>query len=161
MEHNPKFDEMYDFDLNGVQIRWPHLFKPDTAYESVWSVDIILPEKLAADMAKVGFLVKETEVDGEKVKFIKAKRKTHKKDGSPMYPPRVYDSGTPDRDPQKWDPNIAIGNGSVCNVKVAARYLEVGGKTRLPLYLNSVQVVNHVPYNNSPFSAVSKDNNPF
>lgn len=159
MERDNRFDEMFEFDLNGIEVMYPHLVKPDTKYESVWKVDLILPEALAESMQKVGFNVREKDYGNGEVKIITAKRKTHKRDGSAMYPPRIYDAGTPESAPKPWPSDIAIGNGSIFNLKVSAKYVEVAGKTRLPLYLNSVQVVKHVPYSVSPFGAVDPETN--
>ena len=160
MNRNPKFEEMYTFKLEGIKCMYPRLFQPDTKFESVWKVDLILPQKLADEMAAVGFNVRQKDYGDGEVNVITAKRKTHKRNGDPMYPPNVYDA-----DAARWDEAVAIGNGSVLNVQVAAQYREVGGKTRLPLYLNAVQVVELVPYHGSPFSKVGGDSggeeNPF
>lgn len=161
MNRDARFEEMFEFDLNGIECHYNYLFKPDTKYESVWKCTLILPDNVAADMAAVGFNVVEKELGGRKCQTIVAKRKTHTRDGKAMYPPRVYDAGTETTQPQLWPDDVAIGNGSVLNLKVAAIYRDVGGKVSLPLYLNAVQVVKHVPYTGSPFGSVGENNQPF
>lgn len=156
MEKDSRFLEMFEFDLDNVEIYYAFLFKPDTKYESCWKATIILPDSLALEMKNLGFNVRDKKFGDETKQVIVAKRKTHTREGKAMYPPKVVDAGTADSDPQYWDENVGIGNGSVCNLKVAARYVDVGGKTRLPLYLNSVQVVEHKPYDSSPFKSVAQ-----
>jgi len=149
MKRDERFNEMTTFKLEGLKCMYPRLFEPDTKFESVWKVDLILPDELAQSMAAVGFNVRQKDYGDGEVNVITAKRKTHKRSGDPMYPPNVYGP-----DAKRWAKEDAIGNGSVLNVQVAAMYREVGGKLRLPLYLNAVQVVEHVPYHASPFAAV-------
>ena len=161
MEKDSRFVDMFEFPLNGIETLYAFLFTPDTKYESCWKATLVLPDEMAESMRKVGFNVRTKEFDGELKNIIVAKRKTHTRDGKAMYPPKVYDAGTEGSDPQAWPKDVAIGNGSICNFIVAARYVEVGGKTRLPLYLNQVQVVEHVAYAGSSFKSVGSDNIPF
>lgn len=161
MERDSRFDEMFEFDLNNMECHYIYLFKPDTKFESVWKVTVVLPEALATEMASKGFNVVDKEINGKEVKCIVAKRKTHTRDGKAMYPPKVFDAGTQTEAPKYWPEDVAIGNGSRLNLKVAATYREISGKTRLPLYLNAAQVVKHVPYGGSPFKSVGEDNVPF
>ena len=58
-----------------------------------------------------------------------------------MNPPRVVgDDGETPVDGSK------VGNGSIVNLNVYAKYWEVNGETFLPLRLNSVQIVKLVEY---------------
>lgn len=161
MERDARFEEMFNFDLNGIECHYNYLFSPDTKYESVWKCTLLLPDNLAAEMSKVGFNVTEREIAGETRKTIVAKRKTHTRDGKAMYPPKVFDAGTEDTPPSLWPTDVAVGNGSILNLKVSAIYRDVGGKISLPLYLNAVQVVKHVPYGDAPFKSVNSDNQAF
>lgn len=152
MQRNPKFEEMYVFKIEGLPCMYPRLVTPDTKYESVWKVDIILTEQLYNEFGEVGFNVRKKDYKDDKGEqfIITSKRKTHKRNGDPMYPPNIYDANA-----QRWDNSINIGNGSILNYQVAAQYREVNGKIHLPLYLNAVQVVKLVEYQGSPFGKVS------
>jgi hypothetical protein len=145
----PKYHE---FTIPNVECAYLYLFQPDTAFgDSKWKVTMWLPEGLAAQLKGVGFNVKtwgkkdkESPYDGRE--YLVATRKTHTGEGKTMYPAKVYDSSN-----KYWNSEIAIGQGSRCNIMVASKYMEVKGETILPCYLNAVQVLEHVEYSSSPF----------
>jgi hypothetical protein len=136
-----KFIEGEVFPLTNVPCKWASLKDPDTRFEHCWKVDLILTKEQAEKMKAVGFNVKQ---DSEGEWYLRAKKKTKTKSGTPLEPPRVVsrDGSTPFTE--------RIGNGSILNVNIFAKYLEVNGKTHLPAYLNEVQVVEHVPYSGGP-----------
>jgi hypothetical protein len=140
-----EFIDGEEFVLSNVPCKWASLIRPDTRFEHVWKIDAILTKDQADRMKAVGFNVKQ---DKEGDWFIRCKKKVQTKSGSPMEPPRVVgrDGATPFTE--------EVGNGSIVNIKVFAKYKEVNGQTHLPAYLNAVQVLEHVPYNSSGFGNV-------
>ena len=146
------------FPIMNVDIEWAHVTKPDTQFgKSQWEITMRLPEKLANDMLDAGFNVKKKS-DGKKFKkgdedyfFIVAYRKTQTSKGVKLDPPKVFE-----RDGQTLYTGL-IGNGSKCNVKISAKYLEISGETKLPCRLVSIQVVDLVAYGNDGFSPLDDD----
>jgi hypothetical protein len=132
-----EFVEGEVFALINVKVKWAALNKPDTRFEPCWKVDAVLSPDQAEKMKAVGFRIRQ-DADGDWV--LRCKKKCRTKSGQPMEAPRVVgrDGVTP------FTENI--GNGSVMNINVFAKYIEVAGKTHLPAYLNEAQVVEHVPY---------------
>jgi len=148
-----RFDEMFEFPLKNVEIIYPYLFQPDTKYTPMWKCTVILPDALAQQMAAKGFNVKEKDFGSGPVQYIVAKRKTHTAQNKALFPPKIYEADGK----TYWDESVAIGNGTKVNLQVAAKYVTVSGKESLPLYLNAVQIVKHVPYTTSPFEDCSSD----
>lgn len=158
-----RFDgpKLFEFTLPKVECAYLYLFTPDTAFnDSKWKVTMFLSDAVAAKLQKVGFNVKTwgtkegkepSKYDGRQ--YLVASRKTHTKEGKTMYPPKVYEADGR----TYWDKDVAIGNGSICNVVVAAKYMEIKGETILPCYLNHIQIEVHEEYNSSPFGDVSGD----
>ena len=132
-----EFIEGDNFTLANVPVKWASLLKPDTRFEPCYKVDLILTKDQAERMAAVGFKVR-TDKDGDKV--LRVKKKTMTKSGTPMEAPSCVG---PDGETIFTE---RIGNGSVLNVSIFAKYIEVSGTTYLPAYLNGVQVVEHVAY---------------
>ena len=156
---NPRFisKKSVEFPLDMVEVWYAHLNRPDTKYENAWKVNIILPKATADSFLAVGFNVKEKDFkDGKGVRsFVIAKKKTHTASGDALYAPKIFQQNGKDL----WDKDTNIGNGSIMNLKVAARYMEINGKTLLPLYINSGQVVNLVEYISSPFEDTTGETN--
>jgi hypothetical protein len=119
-------------------VKWAALINPDTKFEACWKLDVVLTKEQAEKMLAVGFGVK-VDKDGDHV--LRVKKKCRTKKGDLMTPPTVVgrDGQTP------FTENV--GNGSICNINIFAKYIEVNGNTYLPAYLNEVQVLEHVPYN--------------
>ena len=142
-----RFDEMFDFPLSNVEILYSYFFQPDTKFESCWKCTVLLNPELARAMYDKGFNVRRKDFGSGEVDYILAKRKTHTAKGKAMFPPKVFaENGR-----TYWDEKVAIGNGTTVNLMVAGKYVTISGKELLPLYLNSVQIVKHVPYSSSPF----------
>ena len=132
-----EFIEGDNFTLANVPVKWASLDKPDTRFEPCYKADLILTKDQAERMAAVGFKIR-TDKDGDKV--LRVKKKTMTKSGTPMEAPSVVGPDGETLFTQK------VGNGSILNVSIFAKYIEVSGVTYLPAYLNGVQVVSHVPY---------------
>lgn len=143
------------FVIKNRPVKWAKVDPefPDTKYEPCWKVDIVLDEEWKDNLTKSGFNIHQ-DTDGDWVLRCKRKVKTMK--GKTQTPPRVVglDGRTPFTE--------AIGNGSICNIEVFAKYNEVAGKTHLTSYLNAIQVANHVPYGGgSSFDDLTGDDTPF
>jgi len=127
-----------EFTLMNVEVEWANIQadNPDTRFEHAWKIDAILSDSEAKSMEASGFGIRKNK-DGRNVLTLKTKcvsSRTQKRNS----PPEVF--GRDGRTPFTEE----LGNGSVCNIKGYAKYVEVNGKTYLPAYINKVQVVEHV-----------------
>jgi hypothetical protein len=144
-----KFEEGCVLPITNRPVKWASLITPDTKFDPCWKIDIVLTKEQADKMKSAGFKVRQ-DTDGDWI--LRAKKKVRTKSGQPMSAPTVVgrDGVTP------FTENV--GNGSICNVNIFAKYIEVSGQTYLPAYLNEVQVVEHVPYGGgSGFANVDED----
>jgi hypothetical protein len=132
-----EFVEGDEVILSNVSVKWANLNAPDDRFEPCWKVDAVLTQEMADEMKKVGFKVRQDN-DGDWI--LRCKKKTHTKKGKPMDAPKVVG-----RD-GKTAFTENIGNGSIMNIRIFAKYVEVNGNTYLPARLNAAQVVTHVPY---------------
>jgi len=126
--------------LQNVRVKYAKVIKPGKAYDDgapdEWSVNMYLtPEGRDAVMA-AGANPKE---DKEGIEYWVAKRKTVNAKGEATKAPPVVDGA---KRPFTDD----IGNGSVCNIVVTLFPWERKGRSGVFIYLNAVQVVNHVPF---------------
>ena len=146
------------FPIPNVFVEWCHLVKPDTGFgKSQWELTLRLPEKLAFDMRAAGFNVRHTDgkkkfkAGDEEYYFIVAYRKTVTSKGVELTPPKVFE-----RDGKTIFEGL-IGNGSKCNVKISAKYLEISGETKLPCRLVAIQLVDLVEFGNDGFSPLDDE----
>lgn len=149
MAIDQKFKDGYvNFIVPNVPVYWCHLTRPDTAFgDSKWSIEMRLPDgELAKNLKDSGFNMKDKkDKQGNIIKnCLVAKKATQGKEGPNKAPMVVHLDG---KTPFTED----IGNGSICNVKVQAKAWKVNGKWILSLYLEGVQVVEHVAYNGGGF----------
>ena len=128
-----------EFTIQRCKVKWAMVQadRPDTKYEHCWKCNIILDEEWKDNLLKSGFKVHQDK-DGDWVLVVKRKCKT--RDGKTQSPPKVVgiDGRTKVED--------AVGNGSLCNIIVYAKYQTVNSKTTLQAYLNAIQVLDLVPY---------------
>lgn len=130
------FDNGKTFTIPAVKVQWLHLAEVDTAFNKrQWSLNVILSPKQAEEFKEVGFNVKVNK-DGDS--YIQPYKKETTSAGL-QKPPRVKmkDEGTSVGD---------IGNGSVLNVEVYAKYMTINNTEMLVCYLNGVEVVELVEY---------------
>lgn len=144
--------------LPNLKVEWCHVTKPDTQFgKSQWEITCRLPEPLAKEMLEVGFNVKKKSdhknfvAGNEDYYFIVAYRKTQTSKGVALTPPKIFE-----RDGQTLNTGL-IGNGSVMNVKISAKYCEVSGEMKLPCRLISAQIVTLVPFGDGGFEALPDD----
>lgn len=124
--------------LKNARVRYAKVIKPGHAFDEgqpdLWSVNIYPTDADADLLLASGATAKE---DKQGATFFIAKRNTKNKQGEAVQPPAVVDA--------KKNPfTQEIGNGSVCNIAVTPFTWTKGKNTGVLLYLNAVQVVNHV-----------------
>lgn len=136
MGKEEKFVTGSQFVIPGIA-KWAALYEPDEKFEPCWKINVVLDDDWNTELRDAGFNVR-VDADGDNVLIAKTKVTT--KAGKKNFPPTVVgpNPSVPFTKP--------IGNGSKVKVKVFAKYCEVAGKTFLPAYLNSVQVIEHVEY---------------
>lgn len=136
---------------------YPSIIRPDTRYneEGVYKTGL---EMSAKDAEKFVEDLKAcyTEEFGAK-KLASAKLPFKKNDdGSIVFnfksknAPKIFDAkGNPIKDAS----DLRVGGGSVIKVAGAMKAYNAGGSTGVTCYLNSVQIIDLVEYNGSPFGA--------
>ena len=89
---------------------WASVTTPNTRFEPVYSVDLVVDEKAATDFEKRGFKVKTLKINDEEVgKAVTIKRKVNGKKG-PRNAPKLYNKN-------KEQIDVLIGNGSKVKVQ--------------------------------------------
>ena len=116
-------------------VKWASITTPNTKYEPVYTVDLIVDEETANDFASRGHKVKQHDEGPALV----IKRKVNGPNGMIRPAPRLLDAS-------KQEINTAVGNGS----KVRVQYNEYSGEGKYGPYtgldLQAVQVIDLVPY---------------
>ena len=117
--------------------KWASITTPNTKYEPVYTVDLIVDETTANDFASRGHKVKQHDEGPALV----IKRKVNGPNGMIRPARRLLDT-------DKQELSTAVGNGS----KVRVQYNEYSGEGKFGPYigldLQAVQVVDLVPYKN-------------
>ena len=151
-----KYDDYQPVDFNNVTVQWAHVHRPDEYRGSKkFKLEIVFgdddKEKAASLKDNENFNVREKggktilalSKDYDKAKYVDA-------NGNKC----IQCVGPDGKTPFTED----IGNGSVINIKATAKKWDVTDK--VTLYLEKIQVVNHVAYaGGSGFEDVS--GNPF
>lgn len=145
----PDFDEGKTFIIKDVYVDYASVFRPNTKYRPEWAVVIRVPQHMIQDFYEVGFRLKQ---DPNGTVTLRAKRYVRLDNGEEMSPPTVVDCEN-----QPWpEQRGLIGNGSLCNVKVRAKYTTYQGVEGLSCFLEGLQVLEHVPYSGgTDFSPVA------
>ena len=116
-------------------VKWASITTPNTKFEPVYSIDLIVDEETANDFASRGHKVKQHDEGPALV----IKRKVNGPNGMIRPAPRLLDAS-------KQEINTAVGNGS----KVRVQFNEYSGEGKFGPYvgmdLQAVQVVDLVPY---------------
>jgi hypothetical protein len=124
--------------LKNVKCKWAAVQQPNTTFEPVWSIDIVL-DGTNLKMVKEAGLKPKVDKDGDTV--FKFKRKVFRADGEKNNPPEVVDA--------KKEPfHDLIGNGSTVNISANVYEWENKFGKGIAANLNGVQVVDLVPYGN-------------
>ena len=119
--------------LNGT-VKWAKVFQPDENFNPKWCLDLYPDAAQLKKLKSMGFAIK---TDGDGDEFVHIKRNVTTKKGKKNDPPRVVGANGKDSFTD------LIGNGSIINV-IASDYEYMKKKY---LWLEALQVVNHVPYN--------------
>ncbi len=116
-------------------VKWASITTPNTKFEPVYSIDLIVDEEIANDFASRGHKVKQHDEGPALV----IKRKVNGPNGMIRPAPRLLDAS-------KQEINTAVGNGS----KVRVQFNEYSGEGKFGPYvgmdLQAVQVIDLVPY---------------
>lgn len=116
-------------------VKWASITTPNTKFEPVYTIDLIVDEETANDFASRGHKVKQHDEGPALV----IKRKVNGPNGMIRPAPRLLDAS-------KQEINTAVGNGS----KVRVQYNEYSGEGKFGPYtgldLQAVQVIDLVPY---------------
>ncbi len=119
---------------NGVAY-WASVTSPNTTYEPVYTINLVVDNEVANDFRSRGFTVKDKE-EGPTVVF---KRKVHGPNGMIRQAPKLIDR-------QKNEMDCQIGNGSVVRVQYKEWESTRQGTVYKGLDLQAVQVVDLVSY---------------
>ena len=129
---------------------WASITTPNTKYEPVYTVNLVVDEEVANDFASRGHKIKQMD-EGPAVVI---KRKVNGPNGRVRSAPRLLDT-------TKETVSVAVGNGS----KVRVQYNEYEGENKYGPYqgldLQAVQILDLVPYKNADGSEFFEDGEEF
>lgn len=117
---------------------WASVQTPNTTYDPVYCIDLIVAPETADDLKKLGLSVKNNE-DGPTIKF---KRKLYRTDGTENKKPVV-------RDAQNQPFTDLIGNGSEVIVQFSTFEWKNKFGSGISADFQGVQIVDLVPYRNA------------
>ena len=124
--------------LKNARVRYAKVIKPGHAFDEgqpdLWSVNIY-PTDSDRELLLASGATEKIDKNGEG--FFIAKRNTVNKKNEAVQPPPVVDA-------KKVPFTQEVGNGSVCNIAITPFAWTKGKSSGVLLYLNAVQVVNHV-----------------
>ena len=125
---------------------WASITTPNTRFEPVYTVNVVVDDDTANEFASRGHKVKQMD-EGP---AVIVKRKVNGPNGRVRPAPRLLDSN-------KVELKVAVGNGS----KVRVQYNEYSGEGKFGPYigldLQAVQVLDLVPYKNDDGSEFFED----
>ena len=129
---------------------WASITTPNTRFEPVYTVNVVVDDDTANEFASRGHKVKQMD-EGP---AVIVKRKVNGPNGRVRPAPRLLDSN-------KVELKVAVGNGS----KVRVQYNEYSGEGKFGPYigldLQAVQVLDLVPYKNDAGSEFFEDGEEF
>ena len=114
---------------------WASVLAPNTKFDPVWSIDLVIEDGQVAGAKKAGLKVKKTD-DGNVVRF---RRNVNRSDGGENKPPVVVDIH---RNPQ----TVLVGNGSLVNVQFSVFEWSNKFGTGTGVDLQGVQVLSLVEF---------------
>mgnify|MGYP003116809440 FL=1 len=135
--------------LNGIA-KWASITTPNTKFEPVYTVDLIVDQEIADDFASRGHKVKQHD-EGH---ALVIKRKVNGPNGMTRPAPRLLNT-------DKQEINVAVGNGS----KVRVQFNEYSGEGKYGPYqgldLQAVQVTDLVEYKSADGEELLSDGEEF
>jgi len=135
--------------LDGVAY-WASIKEPNTTFEPVYTVNLVVDQSTADDFASRGHTVKQMDEGPALI----VKRKVNGPNGMIRNAPRLLDQN-------KQDISLAVGNGSKVRVQCNEYEWEYAGKSGKSLDLQAVQVIELVEYRASDGSEFFDDNEEF
>ena len=131
-------------------VKWASITTPNTKFEPMYTVDLIVDEETANDFASRGHKIKQHD-EGPAVVI---KRKVNGPNGVTRPAPRLLDK-------DKQEINVAVGNGS----KVRVQFNEYSGEGKYGPYqgldLQAVQVVDLIEYRSADGEELLADGEQF
>lgn len=131
-------------------VKWASITTPNTKFEPMYTVDLIVDEETANDFASRGHKIKQHD-EGP---AIVIKRKVNGPNGITRPAPRLLDK-------EKQEINVAVGNGS----KVRVQFNEYSGEGKYGPYqgldLQAVQVVDLIEYRSADGEELLADGEEF
>jgi|TARA_Y100001972_G_C7596597_1_gene298981 hypothetical protein len=131
-------------------VKWASITTPNTKFEPMYTVDLIVDEEIANDFASRGHKIKQHD-EGPAVVI---KRKVNGPNGVTRPAPRLLDK-------DKQEINVAVGNGS----KVRVQFNEYSGEGKYGPYqgldLQAVQVVDLIEYRSADGEELLADGEEF
>ena len=109
---------------------------PNTTYEPVYSVNVIVDDATAADFKKRGFRIK----DMDEGPAVVVKRKVNGPNGMTRAAPKLFDKS-------KNEIDVSVGNGSIGKVQYKEWEVQRQGETFKGLDLQAVQILDLVSFN--------------
>lgn len=125
---------------------WAHVVKPNTKFDPVYSIDVIVGKEEAEVLELSGLTVKED----DRGLVCVFRRKAFKKDGSPANQPSVVDA-------KRHPYNGTVGNGSLVNVQYRVYDWTFGNKKGTSADLIAVQVLTLNEYADDTISFEEED----
>jgi len=116
--------------------KWASITNPNTTYEPVYCINLIVEDMIAEDFESRGFKVKDMD-EGRALVF---KRKVTGANGRTNEKPKLYDKS-------KNEIDVSVGNGSEVRVQYKEWESNRNGKTFKGFDLMAVQVLNLVTFN--------------
>ena len=114
---------------------WASIKTPNTTFEPMYTVNLVVDDEVANDFASRGHKVKH--MDEGPALIIK--RKVNGPNGMVRSAPRLLDQN-------KQEVNLAVGNGSKVRVQCNEYAWEYAGKAGKSLDLQAVQIVDLIEY---------------
>ena len=135
--------------VNGTAY-WASIKTPNTTFEPMYTINLVVDQDTADDFAGRGHTVKQMDEGPALV----IKRKVNGPNGMVRNAPRLIDQN-------KQDINLAVGNGSQVRVQCSEYEWEYAGKSGKSLDLQAVQVIELVEYKAEDGSEFFDDNEEF
>ena len=114
---------------------WASIKTPNTTFEPMYTVNLVVDEATANDFASRGHTIKSMDEGSALV----VKRKVNGPNGMVRSAPRLLDQN-------KQEVNLAVGNGSKVRVQCNEYAWEYAGKAGKSLDLQAVQIVDLIEY---------------
>tara|TARA_X000001316_G_scaffold12100_2_gene5550 strand:+ start:455 stop:877 length:423 start_codon:yes stop_codon:yes gene_type:complete len=126
---------MEDYMIVEGNAYWASLVAPNTTYEPMYTINVVVDEATAKDFAERGHSIREME-EGPAVVI---KRKVNGPNGMVRKAPRLLDA-------DKNDVDVLVGNGSKVRVQYQEYDWTYNNKSGKGLDLQAVQIIDLVPY---------------